>query len=199
MKSTKIGFLGGTFDPIHFGHLNFALEALEKRHLDQIWFCPTPLSPHKKGSPPIDIKHRAKMVSLAVEGEPRFKKIDTEEHSVQAPYTLDTLHTLKEEYPNKEFTLLLSEDLLQNFHTWRGAEQIVEEFEIFIGIRPGFKSVEIDKLEWFMVNKVKKNLHPIRQLEISSSDIRYRLKNNLYCAHLLPLKVLDYISQHGLY
>ncbi len=201
MIKKKIGYLGGTFDPIHFGHLNLALEALEKAHLDEIWFCPTLLSPHKEETPPIKIAHRLKMVKLATEDIPEFKVIENEAHGELPPFTYETLTNLKNDPQNQDkiFTLLLSEDLVEGLGRWHKVDRLLEEFPILIGHRIGCKSLKESDLDKNILTRIQNRKIPIRTLEISSSDLRARFKNKLYCAHLLPRKVLDYICQNELY
>ncbi len=201
MIKKKIGYLGGTFDPIHFGHLNLALEALEKAHFDEIWFCPTLLSPHKKETPPIEIIHRLKMVELATEEIPQFKVIENETQGELPPFTYETLLSLKNDPQNqdKTFTLLLSEDLIAGLEKWHKIDRLLDESPILIGHRTGFKPPKENDLNQEVLSRVQNKKLSIRTLEISSSNLRTRLKNKLYCAHLLPRKVLDYICQNELY
>lgn len=201
MSKKKIGYLGGSFDPIHLGHLNLAIEAIERIELDEVWFCPTVQSPHKRGAPPIAIKHRLKMVELALQGNPKFKLIQNEALKEEAPYTYDTLLDLKQDPQNQDkiFYLLLSEDLLPSLHTWHKVEALLEEFPFFVGSRKYSKHLDTNALNKFILEKVKNKIEGIRTLEISSRNLRDRLKNKLYCAHLMPLKVLDYIYQNELY
>ena len=201
MIKKKIGYLGGTFDPIHFGHLNLALETLEKAHLDEIWFCPTLLSPHKKETPPIEVAHRLKMVELAIEDIPEFKVIENEAHGDLPPFTYETLLNLKNDPKNQDkiFTLLLSEDLIEGLERWHKIDRLLDEFPFLIGHREGVKAPEIRGLNKEILSRIQNKKIPIRTLEISSRNLRARFKKKLYCAHLLPRKVLDYIYQNELY
>jgi nicotinate-nucleotide adenylyltransferase len=201
MTAKKIGYLGGTFDPIHFGHLNLAIEALEKGKLDEIWFCPTSQSPHKLNSPPISIHHRLQMAKLALEGYPEFKVLEEEASLGQPHYTYNTLIKLQSDPKNhnKKFYLLFSEDLLFQFHTWYQAEALLTQFPLFVASRKVDDLPSINEIKNPLILKALKEKVEIRTLEINSREIRQRLKNKLYCTHLTPLKVLDYICENGLY
>lgn len=202
MTIKKIGYFGGTFDPIHFGHLNLAIEAFEKRELDEIWFCPTSQSPHKLNSPPISIHHRLQMARLALESCPKFKVLEEEASSLGQPhYTYNTLIKLQNDpnNQNKKFYLLLAEDLLFQIDTWYQAEALLDQFPLFVGSRKADTPPHLNKIKNPLILKALKEKVEIRTLEISSGEIRERLKNKLYCTHLMPLKVLDYIYENELY
>ncbi len=196
----KIGFLGGTFDPFHMGHLNLAVEMLEKGSLDSIWICPTRISPFKTDSPPIDIKHRLNMLKLPLEGLDNVLLNEIEAHSSSISYTYQTLCRLKEQFEKegKEFILILSDDLLIDFEHWHEAKKLLEEFSVLIAQRNKLKIKDQPIPEW-IYSQIKNKILPVRTMEVSSSEIRHRLKNKLYCNHLLPLKTLDYIYKYKLY
>ena len=201
MKKRKIGFFGGTFDPIHFGHLNLAIELFEKCSLDEVLFSPVFISPFKKNSPSVaDPEKRAEMIRLAIEGFKGFSLTDIEIKRGGVSYTVDSLKMLSEKFPkDAELHLLIAEDSLFHFHRWKDYSEILELAPPFIGCRSNL-SVNTKDLDPTVAAKLhKKNFILTRQMDVSSTDIRLRLKNNLYCGHLVPAKVLDYIHLHGLY
>src|SRR5947209_6515465 len=106
-----IGIFGGTFDPVHNGHINLALEIQEAHQLDEVWFCPAQLSPHKLDQQPIEIAHRLNMLSLAIKNISGFRMLELEAHRPGPSYTIDTLLALiereKENRHSKEFALIL--------------------------------------------------------------------------------------------
>lgn len=199
-KAKKIGFLGGTFDPFHFGHLNLALEVLEKGGLEEIWICPTNLSPFKTEMPPIDIQHRIRMIELAIEGIGGLSINEAEAFNAAPSFTYETLNNLCHQFglQTQEITLIISDDMLPNLHLWHQAHALLQKFPIIVGTRP-LLAVQKQIINPFIEEKIKNSFLPIRSMEISSSEIRMRLKNKLYCGNLLPLKTLDYIYNYKLY
>ena len=192
----KVGFFGGTFDPFHLGHLNFVIEMLEKSDLDEIWICPTVLSPFKEKEPPINIKHRMEMIKLAISHMSNLKLIDVEAQNKEVTYTYNTLVELRKNSQN--LTLILSDDLLYSLDKWYQAEELVQSFPLLVGKRMHI-ALDEKSVAPFVLNQIKNKIIPIRLIDVSSSEVRMRLKNKLYCDHLLPLKILDYIHKNKLY
>lgn len=194
----KIGFFGGSFDPIHFGHINLAIELKEKAGLDEVWFCPANISPHKDNKP-LDNSSRLQMIHLAIEEIPGFKLIENELKRSGSSYTVQTLRELKEEFPQHELFLLLGDDCLESFCDWKDPKEILQLASPLIGSR-NTKAV-LEGNDWTQQEKEKfaSGWRRIPILEISSTIIRERLLRGLYCGHLLPVKVLDFITKNGLY
>lgn len=181
----KIGFFGGSFDPLHFGHLNLAISLSEHHQLDQVLFCPVNRSPFKERDPIASAEHRLAMTGLAIQGLPRFRLCRLEIERGGVSYTVDTLRALKEAHKQDELFLLLSEESIESFSRWKESEEIVRLAGPLIGTR-------------------KKGGHfagltPMPVMEISSTEVRNRLKKNLPCLHLVPAIILDYIRLHRLY
>lgn len=195
-----IGIYGGTFDPIHFGHLNLAIEMLETHHLEAIWFCPVWISPHKQKQQPVSAKMRLEMVKLALEGVPHCKVLDVEVNRGGPSYTVETLRSLNELFPNQKFCLILGDDALPSFLRWHQPEEIVQRVPIFIGRRSS-APVSLDAVAGHpeIYHAIKRGLTETKVIDISSTEIRKRLSMGLYCGHLVPAKVLDYIYAHRLY
>ena len=166
----KVGFFGGSFDPIHFGHISLALCLLEKYNLDRILFCPAAVSPFKTGSPPVASgKDRVEMLKLALD-HPQFKISTIELDRGGTSFTIDTICELSKEY---ELNLLLSDEAAAGgLEKWKESEALQKMAPPLIGAR---------------------------SREISSTGIRKRLSKKLYCGHLVPLKALDYIQANQLY
>ncbi len=186
----KVGLLGGTFDPIHFGHLNLAFEMLEKRGLDEVWFCPAWMNPHKLVGQASSTIDRLEMVRLAIEAIPQFKVIDNEVRRGGISYTVDTLRELKAEHPENQFFLILGADSVDLFFKWKEPEEILSLCEVLVGSRT---KPEISQ------EILKENYVPTRLLDISATDIRSRVNKYLYISHLVPGKVVDYIYSNRLY
>lgn len=167
----KIGFFGGSFDPVHFGHLALAIYVLEMHHLDQILFCPAACSPFKEATPPrASGEQRLQMLELALHGIHEFQAIDNEVKRGGISYTIDTLRELKRS--DIQLRLILSEDTAKTLDKWKNAKDIVQIAPPLIG----------------------PNTFPI-----SSTEIRNRIKKNLYCGHLVPQRTLEYIKDSSLY
>ena len=196
----KVGFFGGTFDPIHLGHLNLGLALLESQALDEVLFCPTALSPHKVSElPPIDKEHRKKMVELAIEPIEKFKLIENELHQRGPTYTVNTIQELLAEDASREIHLLLGEDSLEGLDSWKEIETLLLLAPPLIGRRPR----QLKNLSGYfppdLLRLIEEGQVTTPILEISSSHIRRRLAEKKYCGYLLPAKVLDYIYEHHLY
>ena len=190
-----IGFYGGTFDPIHFGHLNMAVEMLEKQGLEEIWFCPARTNPLKLNREAASIEHRMHMVDLAIHDVPQFKILDIESKREGPSYTVATLREIIDK--NREFRLLLSEETAGEFGQWREPEEIINLAPPLVGSR----GAELPNLEGSLqvIAALKRGWISTRVMDISSTEIRERLQKGLYCAHLVPKKVLDYIYKNHLY
>jgi nicotinate-nucleotide adenylyltransferase len=195
----RIALYGGTFDPIHFGHLNLAVEMQEQHRIDEIFFCPAFLSPHKLDQPPISPRHRKKMVELAIADFPKFRCLDIEIDRQGPSYTIDTIHYIRFRYPNCKYFLILGSDALSTFHKWHRVEELIEQVDLLVGMR----TREIPPIPVEAPRKVRESLAAglthMKLMEMSATDLRDRLKEGQPCAHLIPKKVLDYISANHLY
>lgn len=197
-----VGIYGGTFDPIHFGHLNLALEIMEARGLSEVWFCPARINPHKQSAMPSEMLHRLEMVKLALEDIPHCSMIDIEATRDGPSYMIDTLRILmereKKEPSPRQFCLIVGEDVIPHFLRWRSPEEIVRMVPIFVGKRSldAFPSIEGNP----EVNAAfQRGATATHIMQICSTEVRQRLAQGLYCGHLVPSKVLDYIYEHKLY
>lgn len=195
----KVGIYGGTFDPIHLGHISLALQMLEAHQLDQILFCPTNQSPHKF-TPQASKIDRARMVAAAIKSIPQFKLLNFEVKRNAPSYTIDTVRALVEKNRKKvRYFLILGEDCLKDFHLWNGVEELVLLAPPLIGNRQGDSIQKRYKASPLVKEILKKGKTKTSLIEISSTEIRERLKSGLYCGHLMPETVYKYIKQHKLY
>lgn len=193
----KIGFFGGTFDPIHLGHLNLAINLYEKMGLDQILFSPANISPEKTIAPPLASNaHRKAMTQIAIEGIEGFSLLDMELEREGPSYTIDTIRCLMQEHPDCSFHLILGEDVLPGLPNWKDVALLLKLAPPLVGARPFDKPFPLpaEILPFIDQGRVDTPL-----MEISSTGLRERLLQKKYCGHLLPAKVLDYIHAHGLY
>ena len=211
-----VGILGGTFDPIHYGHLRLAEEMLELANLRQILFIPAGTPPHRD-APQVSALHRSAMVRLAIADQPAFVLDDREVARTTPCYTVDTLRELRAELGSVQpLCLLMGSDAFLQLDTWHEWEQLFELAHIVVGYRPGF-TLE-DRIH--TANPVlRRHYHQrlcaagvlskqpaggvaelaIPKLEISATLIRSRVAENRSIRYLLPNKVADYIHQHHLY
>lgn len=197
----RVGLLGGTFDPIHFGHLNLAFELMEKKELDQVWFIPAQVNPFKLSNPPTGMVHRMKMVELAIQGIPQFHLKDLEKNRPSPSYTVDTIRALLKQEPFHEFFLLLGEDAAFQFSTWHLPEEIVRLVPLLVGSRRGGlllpeASCGINPI---IREAIQRGLVETHLMDISATEIRHRLKEGKPCGHLTPSSVLRYIEDNRLY
>lgn len=192
----KIGFFGGSFDPIHIGHVNLAIELMEKKELDQILFCPALVSPTKQGVPPeATPEHRMNMLRLSLEDVPGCEPYEAELMRPPPSYTIDTIRKLE----GNELFLIMAEDSAYSLDQWKDVEELLNLAPPLIGTRHGFDSQKLNQLPPNVKLKVEEGRCQISAMDISSTHLRERLKKRMYCGHLLQGKVLDYIHQNGLY
>jgi len=216
VSKKAIGILGGTFDPIHFGHLRLAEEMLEMADLQQIRFIPAGTPPHRE-VPQVSARHRSAMVKLAIADQPAFVLDDREVKRTTPCYTVDTLRELRAELgASQPLCLLMGGDAFLQLHTWHEWERLFDLAHIVVGFRPGFTLEErIHSATEILRRHYQQRLcsaqdlsqQPsggivelaIPKLEISATLIRSRVAENRSIRYLLPNAVADYIHQHHLY
>lgn len=188
----KIGLLGGTFDPPHIAHLVLAQSALDELKLDEIWFLPAFVPPHKRGVRVTSFAHRLQMVRLAVRGNARFKVLTVEKEKGGLSYTVETLPLLRRKHPNVQFFLLLGSDNLAELSSWREPEKV------FSMARPVFahRPLTDEGLPPWLERPVWLS-NP--RLEISSTDMRARVRAGGSVRYLVPNAVERYITKKRLY
>ena len=193
-RTKKIGILGGTFDPIHLGHLVLAEQVKEKLKLDQVVFIPCfrqPLKTRHRLSP---AKDRFRMTQLSLEGNSSFFVSDIELKRKGLSYTVDTLRELRDLYPDSQIYFLTGSDVVNELDTWKDPKQIYRLAKVVIATRPGFD--EFDRRNRF----AKKSIFvPITGIDVSSSEIRRRVKKGKSIKYLVPSGVEDYIRKQKLY
>ena len=201
-KKHKIGILGGTFDPVHIGHLILAQSAYEQLGLEKVIFIPSGMPPHKmdqkRGVPDAE---RIKMVKLAIEGNRAFELNDMEMDSKEPTYTYLTLQKLCGEYPENDYYFIIGEDSLVDFAGWKNPEVIVRYCHIVAAVRPGSSDEKIEEIIAKTQKKTGGDFIYIKSplLEISSREIRQRIGNGMSVRYLIPEKVEEHIVKNGLY
>lgn len=196
---TRVGIFGGTFDPVHFGHLHLALTLSERHGLDQVIFVPSAKNPLKSEQPASDAD-RLLMLQWAIEEIPAFSIDDREMKRGGRSYTVDTLRSFHEDLPsNPELFLLLGDDVLSQFHQWKEPDALLRLASPLIMARNSSSFPDLPELDLPMKKILEQGWTPAPLLEISATDIRKRLRLSQFCGHLLPSKVLDHIHRHRLY
>jgi len=200
----RVGLFGGSFDPIHFGHINLAIALLETHRLDRVVFCPAAVSPFKDTAPPKASKEdRKAMLQLAIQDIPTFSSLTSELKREGLSYTIDTIrdvlndaHLQKKEI---ELFLMLGEDALRHFHRWKDVEEVVHLAPPLIGSRLAESPSLPEMVSPFVEEAIREGMTKIPVMEISSTLIRERLAKGLFCGHFVPATVLEYIYRHQLY
>ena len=198
----RIGILGGTFDPVHIGHLVLAEEALSKLKLDQIWFIPTGKPWLKESLEITDGFNRLEMVKIATKSNPRFVASSIEIDRSGPTYTIDTLRYLKDKLGTKtSIYFILGLDTLANFHRWNQPEEILDLCEFVVSNRPGFGNTKIldEQLERFESIGSITTLLNIPMLDISGTNLREMIRQGLSIKYRVPDGVEEYIYSNGLY
>ena len=199
----RIGIIGGSFDPVHIGHLIIAQDAAERLGLSEVVFIPAAVPPHKQHLQRLDSEHRLKMLRLAVESNPIFSVSDLEIRRGGVSYTVDTLMALREVHPDAALLLIVGSDTLVDLHTWHKTEEILELCEVVTFLRPGEDSLETiaEKIPLPAQQKERllKNVIDAHRIEVSSSEIRKRLEEGEGIRYLVPPEVDTYIYEHSLY
>ena len=186
----RIGMLGGTFNPIHIGHLILAEELREKLKLDKIIFVPAYLPPHKDNSDIAPAKTRYGMIKLAIKTNRYFSVSDTEIKRDGRSYTIDTIKEFKNIYPKDELYFIIGSDLLKYLDAWKDLDEIIKMVRFIVATRPGYP-----------LEKIPSHIStlPIRAVDISGFEIRKAIRENKSFRYLVPEAVFKYIVKNKLY
>lgn len=202
-RRQRIGVLGGTFDPIHIGHLLIAEHAREELKLDEVRFIPAAVSPLKLDRVALDAKHRLEMVQLAIGGNEHFHVDDRELQRGGTSFTVDTLAELSDEMPDSELVFLMGGDSLMEFHRWQTPERICKLAFVAIIARGGLPKPDMNLLAKHLPRDHQEGLDahlvPMPQVEISSTDIRSRIGAGRSIRYQVHPGVESYIQANRLY
>lgn len=196
-----LGIFGGSFNPIHIGHLILAEFIREEFKLDKILFIPASNPPHKDASDLESGQHRYNMVKLAVTNNPFFDISDIELKRKGISYTFETLKEISREYPGEELYFICGSDSIIQFHTWREIGKIFELSNIIVAKRPNVSNEELDNMITGFREKYKARIacSAAPHIEISSSEIRNRIKKGLSIRYMVTSTVAEYIRANNLY
>jgi nicotinate-nucleotide adenylyltransferase len=190
----RLGLYGGTFDPIHLGHLILAEACREACSLDRVWFVVAGAPPHKPGGR-TDVKHRLEMVHLAIAGNPAFEVSEVETLRPGPHYSVETLETIALERPDDDLFFLIGADSLVDLPQWRSPDRILTLASLVVANRPGFEPSPIDlPPEARPIHRVT-----IPPIGIASHEIRRRRLEGRSIRYQIPRAVEAYMDAHGLY
>lgn len=200
----KIILFGGTFDPIHNGHLEVARAAIKELSAERVVFIPTRRSPHKKDLPSADQRQRFDLISLAIEHDDKFEVSDCEFERSEPSYTLDTvMHFRKACGPESEIYWLVGADVVSELCRWYRICDLIDNCRLSLMRRGELEEIKFSGFEKKIGEERKKKLEecvlntPL--VEISSTEIRRRIAKSEDLSMMLPPKVADYIAEYGLY
>ncbi|MDW7679646.1 MAG: nicotinate (nicotinamide) nucleotide adenylyltransferase [bacterium] len=195
-KQRRIGLLGGSFDPVHLGHIRIARISLEKISLDQVFFVPAAIPPHKQHVELSDQRHRLKMLQLALANEPAFCVSDVELRRQGVSYTIDTIYYFNKKYhlPPERLFLIIGADNLTHFHQWKAPEKILQNCQLLVYRRP---EVDLSMVDDHLKSQLQVIDAPL--IDISASDIREKIASGQDISQLAPPEIIPYIFRHHLY
>lgn len=200
MGKKRVGIFGGTFDPIHIGHLIVAETIMDEFHLDKVVFIPAAVPPHKLDKQISPAKHRYMMTMLATCSNPRFQVSDMEMHRQGPSYSRDTLAQLLEEHGrDTEFYFIVGADSVENLHTWNRIDELLTMCHFIGASRPGCMP-DMEKIAQ-RFGPLAEKIHCLEtpELEISSTEIRHRVGQKRTIRYIVPETVEQYIYEEKLY
>ena len=197
----RIGILGGTFDPVHLGHLLIAEESRIGLQLDQVLFVPAGRPWLKEGQPLTEANHRVCMVELAIASNPHFQVRRDEVDRPGLSYTVDTLEELRAELPaDTELYFILGLDAFESFHRWKEPEKLLDLCRLVVVSRPGYADDERDQLlARYRSHGDRICLLPVHSVDFSATEIRRRADEGVSFRYQVPEAVEEYILEQGLY
>jgi nicotinate-nucleotide adenylyltransferase len=199
----RLGIFGGSFDPVHFGHLLLAECCREQCRLDAVWFLPTAVPPHKQDRELTPAARRIELIELAIAGNPAFSVCSYETDRGGVNYTVDTLAHLREKDPSRELFFLLGADMLLDLPRWRNAAQVCELALPVVVHRPGSGQIDFQCLQEIasteQIELIRQHQVEMPEIGISSTELRRRVQSGLSIRYRVPRAVEMYIETHGLY
>jgi nicotinate-nucleotide adenylyltransferase len=197
----RLGIFGGTFDPIHFGHLLTAEESRVSLALDLVLFAPTAMPPHKQQSPVLSVAHRLAMVQIAIADNPGFALSTVDIDRAGPHYSVDTIHLLREERHTSadETFFIMGADSLAQLVTWHEPARLMQSCRLAVVARPNYH-LDMPALEAALPGLSSRlGWVAIPVLGISSSDLQRRVREGRSIRYQTPAAVVRYVAEHGLY
>lgn len=199
----RLGIFGGTFDPVHYGHLLLAEYARVACRLDRVWFVPAAIAPHKSSREATPGEQRADMLELAVAENEAFQVSLMELERGGLSYTRDTLQNIKSQQPDAELFLLLGADSLADLPNWRAPDEICTLATPVVVFRPGAPEPDYDVLQGLVPSErmaaIRNHRIDMPLIELSGTEIRRRVAAKRSVRYQTPEAVVEYIARHGLY
>ncbi len=204
----KIGIFGGSFDPVHTGHVALARSAVESGMVDEVLFVPAAHQPFKPNQRPADGRDRIRMIEKAIEGIPGLGVSDYElSRPDSVSYTIDTLTAMREKYGEAdEICFILGADSFLKIHTWKRAEELISSFPLIVGVRPGYEEQELLEQKKFLEENFDADIVFLDNpaVDISSTEIRARAAKLLESGNSdmpdeIPEEIGEYIIEQRLY
>ncbi len=195
---SKVGVLGGTFDPLHFGHLRAAEVARDELRLETVLFVPAANPPHKPGRGVTDASARVSMLQLALADEEGFELSNIEIERGGASYTIETLDELQRRQPDAEYWFITGSDAFVDIRTWKDWEELLERYAFVVHERPG---VALERASRAVASSFHQRIVFLRRemLNVSSTEIRRSVRDGHSVRFLVPEAVGDYIRRNRLY
>lgn len=194
----RLGLLGGSFNPVHIGHLILARDARERFNLDQVLFVPCACSPHKSGAGLADGRHRLAMLRAALQGEAWAEVSDIELGRPGPSFTIDTVRELKRQEPATDLVFVVGADALAELHLWKDVYALLELCRVAVHGRPGF-GPGVVKLRPPWPERIRASSWEGHRIGLSATEIRRRVAEGLSVRFMVPDAVDVYIREHGLY
>ena len=200
-KIKKLGIIGGTFDPIHYGHIGCAEAAADAFDLDEVWFMPANHPNFKQDRDVNDIKDRLKMceLALAAHGNEKFKVSDLEANREGTTFTSETLEILKTDYPDTELFFITGTDAVFALPEWHNSEEILQLATIIAVTRKGYHEPNEEQEKFLTKYADKIKIVEADVIDVSSSQIRQRLWNRLDVSDYVPSSIFNYMHNNDLY
>ena len=199
----KLGIFGGTFDPVHFGHLLLAECCRKQRRLDAVWFLPSAVPPHKRDREPAPAPQRIEMLNLAIAGNPAFSVCTYETDRGGVNYTVDTLMHIRDEDPSRELFFLMGEDMLLDLPHWRQPEKVCELAMPVVVHRSGMAPLDFNCLAALTtlehIDEIRRHQVEMPEIGLSGTEIRRHIAAEKSIRYQTPRAVEKYIETHGLY
>lgn len=202
--SRRVGVFGGTFDPVHLGHLVLAEQCREQGRLDEVWFVPAGVPPHKQAQPISRFEQRVEMIELAIAGNAAFRVEPIESERPGPNYTADTLEELKRRHPGTEFFLLIGSDSLSDLPGWYQPRRIIENAGLLVMLRAQYPACGAEELRAALAlpPEVPLRIEWVQApplIDIASRDLRHRVAESRSIRYLVPRAVEIYVAEKHLY
>ncbi|MBE5985484.1 MAG: nicotinate-nucleotide adenylyltransferase [Paenibacillaceae bacterium] len=198
----NIGIMGGTFDPIHNGHLMLGEQAYKEYQLDEVWFMPSGHPPHKKNQNITDPNIRLTMTQLAIEGKTGLVSSDFEVRRNGSTYTAQTLRLLRKAYPQHQYFFIIGADSLYEIENWYEPDQVLSQ-AVILAARREYEDARLSMEQQiaYLSTRYKADIRILhcKEMDISSAMLRERIAGGLSVSEYVPSKVLTYIKDQGLY